>query len=108
MDNDNPTALPQSQPTVTPTPQVADPGGDKSDKKMALWLIGGLVVIVLVVGGIYWYLGGQTTTPYNQQTQNTSNSVVQGQDNLEEEIVSIEVEDEDAEFAAVDKDLSNL
>ena len=93
---------------TTPTPPLpTDPKPASSEKKMALWLIIGLVIIVIIVGGIYFYLS-------NQQKPLQSNLPVEGpkttaaSENLENDINNVNVDEVDKNFSQVDKDLGSL
>lgn len=107
MGNNNPVSTqqptePLSQTTLPPSPQDAG-----ENKQMIFWLIGGLVVIVLVVGGIYWYLNGQSVLPIPPE-QTSTPAVTQNKEDLQSEINAIEVDDASADFVQVDKDLESL
>jgi len=86
-------------PAAAPNPEVTQP-----ENKMMLWLIGGLVAIILVVGGIYFYLSSQQKT----QTQPTSTPAAKVEENLENDLNAVDVGDLDQEFSEVDKDLQGL
>lgn len=69
------------------------------------WLIGGLMLLVLILVGAYFYLG-QT-----QIAQPTPTPKAAAQNQLEEmgnELNSLNVESEGNDFAPVDKDLQTL
>lgn len=119
MDN-NQTNQPTQQ-TAPPTPPVGQPanGGQPAtnivqpaatqpasgnNNKMILWLVGGLAVVILVFGGIYFYLNSQK----KPQIKPTPTPSPQVQENLESELNSVEVDNLDAEFSTVDQDLENL
>lgn len=96
---------------VSPNPQVMQPatGGieqspKSNESKMVLWLIGSLVLIILVVGGIYFYL----TSQQKAQIQPTPTPAAKVQENLENELNALDVGDLDQEFSEVDKDLQGL
>lgn len=98
-------------PPTSPTPEVMQPapGGieqnaKSNESKMMLWLIGGLVAIILIVGGIYFYLSSQQKA----QTQPTPTPASKVQENLENELNVLNVDDLDKEFSEVDKDLQSL
>ena len=97
---------------VSPTPEVMQPapGGieqsaKSNESKMMLWLIGGLVAIILIVGGIYFYLSSQQKL---EQTKPTPTQAPKVQENLENELNAVDVGDLDQEFLEVDKDLQSL
>lgn len=84
----------------TPMPPVNEGGN-----KMAMWLVIGVVIIVLVVGGIYWYLSSQNKVePTPQATTQTTTQVPE--EDLEQEADSIDVQA--ADFTEVDSDLKGL
>lgn len=100
-----------TQSAAAPNPQVMQPapGGieqsaKSNENKMMLWLILGLVVIILVVGGIYFYMSGQQKA----QTQPTPTPAAKVEENLENELNALDVGDLDQEFSEVDKDLQGL
>jgi flagellar basal body-associated protein FliL len=101
--NNIPVTPPQgpTQPTGTFTQQPAPTPENSS--KFVIWIITGLVIIILVVGGIYLYLSNKqaVTTP-----STTPAPVVQ--ENLEDELNAVEIGDPDADFTAIDQDLQNL
>lgn len=117
MDNNN-QSTPQATVTNTPpanapvTPQpipvpVPTPSGSGSNK-ILIWFIIGLVLIILVVGGIYFYLSRQqivTSSPMPAvATQTTPKEVT-----LEDELNSIDVDNaSNNDFAPVDQDLNQL
>lgn len=106
MENNNP----MEQPTepVMPAPQptnLVPPVQPESGNKMVLWFVLGIVVIVLVVGGIYFYLNRQQGDT-SQVTQPTKTPVAE--ENLENELSTIDVADIEQDFAPVDQDLQNL
>ena len=81
--------------------QIQQPASEGN--KTMLWLIIGLVLVILLVGGIYWYLSKQQeTTPQPTLKPPTTES------NLERDLNSIEVQTSDTEFDALDKDLQSL
>jgi len=107
VDNNNPMQpVGPTTPIAQPTPQVSPPpvipsGGDK---RMVLWFVIGLVIIIVVVGGIYMYLSRQQSTGSVQQTP----APQAAQENLENELNAIEVANPEQEFTSVDQDLKTL
>lgn len=100
--------VPQS---AVPNPEVMQPapGGieqspKSSESKMVMWLIGGLVVIILVVGGIYFYLNSQQ----GSQNEPAPTPAAKVGEDLETELNTQDVGDLDEEFMEVDKDLESL
>lgn len=118
MDN-NQTNQPTQQ-TAPPTPPGGQPAGGQpaanivqpaatqpasgNNNKMILWLVGGLAVVILVFGGIYFYLNSQK----KPQIKPTPTPTPKVQENLESELNSVEVNNLDTEFTTVDQDLENL
>ncbi len=134
MDNNNPTqpAPPTAnaapidptapvQPSVSQTPQSAAapqtptspaPTSEES-KKPVLWLIIGLVVVIALVGGIYFFLSRQqaastaqkaTEQPIVQTPQKAPDTV----DALDRDLSALNIDNTDADFASVDSDLQQL
>lgn len=113
VDNNNPNPQPapnmavdpQAKPQVAMDPNMSTKSGG-SEKKMALWLIIGLVVIILAVGGIYFYLSSQQkNVESNLHVQPPKSANAQ---ELESDLDSVNVEDVDKSFSGVDQDLQNL
>lgn len=90
---------------VQPAPQQAKP----ASKKMILWLILGLAVIVLAVGGIYLYLSRQQAAN-SLQTNATQTPAPAAQENLENDLNSINIDTTttSSDFNTVDQDLNQL
>lgn len=115
MDNNNTSQPPQNpmppqqppvQQPVVPTPPTIPPQ-TKEGNKMALWLIGGLIAVILVVGLIYWYLSRGISKQENQPVK-TPPPVSREEPSLEEDLNAIEVGDIESELSDVDKDLESL
>lgn len=87
-----------------PPTNIVQPASEGNNNKMILWLVGGLAVIILVFGGIYFYLNSQK----KPQPTPAPTSTPKAQENLESELNSVEVDNLDAEFTSVDQDLQNL
>ncbi len=120
MDNNNSvtqqpttnTVPPQPQPVASQTPVTPEsPSGDSN--KMILWLLIGLVVIVVSIGGIYLFLSKQqaavpesqtTKTPIVQATPKPQDTV----DALDRDLSSVNVADPNSDFPSVDQDLQQL
>lgn len=92
--------VPPPNPVVAQAPQ---PSGENN--KMIMWLIIGVVLIVVLVGGIYLYLSTQQPKVPQAPAQAPKEETVTS---LESEVNALEVEDIDKEFEAVDKDLQSL
>ena len=101
-------------PVVAPAPQGVTPpmppSSHEGSSKMVFWLIGGVVVVLLTVGGIYLYLNNQqkdsgvstlkqTTTPVNTPVPQAV---------TEKEVDSVDIGDVETELKDVDKDLQGL
>jgi cytoskeletal protein RodZ len=111
--DDNKPAVPvvgNPTPTPTPAPQPVSPIGtvpeQKSSSKMLMWLVGGVVLVILVVGGIYFYLNSQQKAALTTTDQKPS--IPKVEENLENDINSVDIGDLDKEFSTVDKDLQSL
>lgn len=114
MENNNSqpqgTTQPQPAPIMPNSPSVGanePPQQDSSSNKMVMWLILGLVVIVLIVGGVYLYLSRQQTAK-NLQTNVIQTPAPVAQENLENDLNTIDVGILDQDFSAVDQDLKQL
>lgn len=86
MDNNNPIIQPSAE-------------GNKN----IILLIVGLVAVILLIGGIYWYLTAQQT-PTPQPTPRPATT----ETNLKGELDSIDVQTTDSDFTPVDSDLQSL
>lgn len=89
-----------------PAPPQAPIKTAPASKKMILWLILGIAVIVLAAGGIYLYLSRQQTAK-NLRTAVTQ-TPAPVQENLEDELNAVDVENLDQDFSSVDQDLKQL
>ena len=107
MNNPNPATNPvqaAQQPSIGIVPPQPAPSGNSNNKM--LWIIIGLVVVTVLVGGIYWYMISQqkeTTTAVPKPTP-TTESV----DSLEKDLNSTSLDDLDNEFSSLDSDLQQL
>jgi len=92
---------------VTPAVEVSPPpDAPKSDNKIMLWFIAGLVVVALLVGGVYFYLSSQQkAAPVSVAPPKTT---TQAPENLENSLNSVSVTDAEADFTPVDQDLQSL
>lgn len=98
---------PSAQPMA---PQVQMPDApSSSSNKVILWFVIGLVIIVLAVGGTYFFLSRQQTAPTQAPTTQASPSPA-AQENLESDLNNINVDAAGAasDFTAVDQDLQQL
>lgn len=98
--NQEPKVLTQ-QPAGAAMPPASSDNGSSS--KM-IWVVVGMVVLILGVGGAYLYMNRapspriQTNPPETTQAQGT----------LEDELNGLNVESEGNDFSEVDKDLQSL
>ncbi len=92
-----------SQPTATPVVAQASEGGSSSRK----WLFIGLGVIglLVIVGGVYFFLSGSQNSQQTQQAVQVDTSEF---DNLETETSQINLGDVESDFNEVDVDLQGL
>ena len=101
VDNNNPTP----QLPVPNTPPISD----SSSKKLILWLVIGLVIIIVLVGGIYLFLSRQQESALKPQVTTLQTSVPTPQENLENDLSSIDVDAGiDSDFSSLDQDLKQL
>jgi len=114
VDNNNPAAQ-TAQPNIAPAqpvmPQTPIPAeSSNGSNKVIIWFIIGLVVVILLVGGIYFYLSRQQVTPSQTQTTTTQATPSPSpQDNLEGDLNSINIPSgADDVFTTVDQDLQQL
>ncbi|MBI4039067.1 hypothetical protein HY384_03870 [Candidatus Daviesbacteria bacterium] len=116
MEINNPAPIePAIQTNVKSNPQnpimpVTPTEGDSSNK-MVLWLIGGVILIFLVVGVIYWYLSKQREA--NQPTFQPASVTIKPQpkdtvDALDRDLSALEDSNLDSDFSSLDQDLQNL
>lgn len=108
MDNNSPAPTSPTPPQpVQPSPVVVQPDAGK-DSKMGLWMIIGVILVFVAVGGIYWYLSSQ------QAAQNTivplsDIKLTPPETNLNDELNSIDVESSgSSDFIDVDSDISGI
>ena len=99
MEN-NPVLNTQAAPSPS-VMQVQSPPPAAPGKGKTWWLIGLLVVIILLIGATYFYQSSQQKVQPKASPTTTEVS-------LESELNSINVEDIEGEFSAVDQDLQNL
>lgn len=71
----------------------------------------GLVIIVLVVGGIYFFLSRQQATIQTLQPESTVQVTPKPQDTidaLDRDLNALNIENADSDFASIDQDLQQL
>lgn len=117
---ENNTQIPPVQPAQEAAPQPINvtqisngSGGNEqvpsSGNKILLWFVIGLVIVVALVGGIYFLLSKQqASTP--KETAVVQTPIPSPKEDLEEELNSINVDTatESSDFSSVDQDLQNL
>lgn len=115
MDNNQqttPNPAPAPQPAAqapAPTPQATPTEGGGESKKLVMWLIIGLVVVAVAVGGIYLFLSKQNVAQQAAAPTMTAQQPITPRETLEEDLSTIDVDSSlDSEFAAVDQDLGQL
>ncbi len=103
----------QSQPAApqTPAPTILKPGSGEQNhtsNKMVFLFIIGIIVILALVGGIYFYLSKQQAA--SQPTVVTQTPAPTPQENLENDLNNINVDTAttSSDFAPVDQDLQQL
>lgn len=96
------------QPSVPQVPVSEPPSGDS--KKMIAWLVIGLVVVALLVGGIYFFLNQQQVQKSAQQAneQKVVESTPDTMDALERDLNALNVENAETDFTSIDQDLGQL
>lgn len=108
MDNNNPVnqtpTAPAQNPVQTAPPSTPPPAGDTGSKNIMIWVIVGLVILILAVGGGYLYMSRPTGT----KLQTTPPSTTKAAGSLEDELNALDVESEGNDFSQVDRDLQSL
>ncbi|MDO8618318.1 MAG: LPXTG cell wall anchor domain-containing protein [Candidatus Daviesbacteria bacterium] len=105
MDNNNSTpAVPTPASAPAQQPAAEKTGGNK----MVLWFIIGLVIVIALVGGIYFFLSKQQNATEPEAV--TQIPATAPQENLENDLNSINVDTAttSSDFNAVDQDLQSL
>lgn len=102
----NPAPAPQVPPQPAPPPPAANGG-----KKMMFMIVGGLAIIILLALGVFWYISRQQEAKkadaQNEQ-QNKQPAPAETISTLEQDLNSINVGSDEADFTSVDADLDNL
>lgn len=117
MDNDNQKPITNAQPIQpsassepsVPQATVSEASGDSN--KMILYLIIGLVIVVALVGGIYFFLSKQQTaieTNTNQPVAQVSPTPQDTVDALDRDLSALNIGTADSDFSSVDSDLEQL
>lgn len=94
MDNNN-----QAQTIQQPEPEAAN-------KKPIMWLILGIIIVILIIGGAYWYVGKQSKS--EMQSKQPAGQTTASSDNLDQDLSSIDVQASEGDFDALDRDLQSL
>ena len=106
-----------SQPTeeaTKPSPVITETEDHAKDNKMIIRIVLGIVLIVLMVGGIYWYVSNNQKTSTKVLTKpeisSSANKKVSTTsiDTLEKDANSMDVQSADTDFTDLDTDLKNL
>ena len=108
-----PSSAPNPMPNPVPTaPQPPPNSPDNRGNKLIFWLIGGVVLIALIAGGIFWYMSKQQSVTEFPATQTTTTqkqpTITELVDALDKELSSIEVQAADSDISSIDADLQNL
>ena len=118
MDNNN--QVPQgasaqttAAPTQAPAEKNASTTPESGNKNMILMLVVGVILILGLVGGIYYYLSmKQTATTSKQPETNIVKQapapIAQIKDALDKELDAIDVSASEGDFKSVDQDLQAL
>lgn len=116
MDANNPVQPTPEGSVATPTP-VQTPvmpqvpiSNPSSSNKIVLWFVGGLVLVVLIVGGIYLFLSRQqAVVPTKTQQPITQAPTPTPQENLEGDLNSVNLDTgTPGDFTSVDQDIQQL
>lgn len=114
MENSNQTqqppavnTAPSQAPVVPQTPIAPEPPSGDSNK-LVLWLVIGLVIVVVLVGGIYFFLSKQQTKTTETKTVQTTPQPQDTVDALDKDLNALNVESSDSDFASLDQDLQQL
>ncbi len=104
---DNPQAVPPKQPE--PVSPISEPKPAGSNN-MVLWFAIGLVAVIVLVGGIYWFLSRPPAIPQQPSvtTQAPAPVAQENLENLENDLNSIDMDIPDSDFAEMDQDLQQL
>lgn len=82
--------------------QTPPPGGSKK----IMFVVVGLVLLIAIFAGVYWYMGQQANKTATQSQAVPSATPVA--DTIDSDLDAITVEELDADFATVDQDLQTL
>lgn len=85
-----------------PIPSLTDPPSNK--KSGLIWVVVGLVILILLLSGAYFYL----TQSGNTGTSPSPKPAANQQESMADELSALDVEAEGSDFQEVDKDLQSL
>lgn len=100
--------IPTPKLAINPAPPSTPVEPPKESNKLILWFVLGLIVIGVLVGGTYLYLSRQQAVDFNQQAAKTQTPAPIPEENLENDLDSINVDDGASDFAGIDQDLQQL
>lgn len=108
MENNNPMPQAPIKPNMQPNPLMSVAPKEDSPN-MVMWLVGGVILIIFVVGGIYFYLSKQQTAqPTFKQNAQATLKPEDTVDALDKDLSSVNISNLDSDFSQVDQDLQNL
>lgn len=105
-----PTAISQPVPAV---PAIATSPTEGGGKRVLLFVFLGIIIIVLAVGGVYYYLNflqtpKSTESPSVSQNKASSGSDVAGVSTIEAELDAVNINSLDDAMTEIDQDISSL
>jgi uncharacterized protein HemX len=110
---DNNSSIPQPAiPTNTqPVQPVAPPSANGSGgNKVVLWFVAGLIIVVALVGGIYFYLSRQQGNSITNQNTSVESPVPTAKEDLEQGLnsINVDISTESSDFIPIDQDIQQL
>ncbi len=111
MGAQNPVPTSQNPVIQGPVPMpVQPPVQHEGGSKLIIWLIGGLIIVLLVVAGIYFFMSSQKGPKEQSQPTQTAQPAAKAtnQEVQESDVNAVEIDNLDKEFEAVEKDLETL
>lgn len=90
--------------------QIVQTPKENGGNKLILWLVGGLIIVIITVGGMYWYLGKQPVKDQASQTAlpQASSQPQTTTESIDQELNTIDVQASDSDFDSIDQDLQSL